>query len=304
MEKPGLIWLQGLTCNGNTHALYSAEPDLFDRFVSRFDLLYHPQIPAPFSLEEALDHKPDILVFEGAYGPDPRFLTHREQPLSKLLTPLLETVRYAVAAGSCASFGGIHREFESHKGISGLQFTGTEPGGFRPSRFRTKGGLPVVNVPGCPVHPQWLISTLLSLADGKPPRLDRWNRPVELFSRTVHHGCTRNEYFEWKVESKSFGLKEGCLFYDQGCRGPFTHGECNSILWNGVSSKPRSGAPCLGCTAFDFPQKGLFETKKYMGMPDQPPLDVPKRAYISITGVAKTFHIPRLERGLYDQDDS
>jgi len=36
------------------------------------------------------------------------------------------------------------------------------------------------------------------------------------YTFTSHARCIRNEYFEWKIDSKNFGEKEGCLFYIQG----------------------------------------------------------------------------------------
>lgn len=95
--------------------------------------------------------------------------------------------------------------------------------------------------------------------------LDEFNRPKELFMYLPHDGCTRNEYFEWKAEAEEFGHKEGCLFYNLGCRGPLTHAPCNKILWNRISSKTRAGMPCIGCTEFNFPlRENYFDTiEKY-----------------------------------------
>jgi hydrogenase small subunit len=125
--------------------------------------------------------------------------------------------------------------------------------------------------------------------------LDELHRPKELYGITVHTGCTRNEYFEWKVDTKGFGLKEGCLFYEQGCQGPYTHGSCNKILWNEISSKTVAGTPCFGCTEPSFPKSNLFETKTNMGIPATMPLGVPRRAYLTLTGVTKSFKIKRFE---------
>ena len=130
--------------------------------------------------------------------------------------------------------------------------------------------------------------------------LDELHRPQELYAPLAHHGCTRNEYFEWKVDAKGFGLKEGCLYYEQGCRGPMTHASCNKILWNGVSSKTRVGTPCFGCTEPDFPRNENFATKTNMSIPQDVPIGVSKRAYLTIAGMAKTFHIKRLEGRLID----
>jgi hydrogenase small subunit len=129
--------------------------------------------------------------------------------------------------------------------------------------------------------------------------LDEVGRPKELYGSLAHHGCTRNEYFEWKVEG-NFGQKEGCLFYDQGCRGPMTHSSCNKILWNDISSKTRVGIPCIGCTESDFPRNDMLETKKNIGIPHEVPLGISKRAYLSMSGVAKTFKIDRLHKKLME----
>ena len=88
----------------------------------------------------------------------------------------------------------------------------------------------LVNIPGCPLHPEWLSHVLNMTARGLDVALDDRLRPRELFAYLVHHGCLRNEYFEWKVDAEQFGRKEGCLFYEQGCRGPMTHGSCNKIV--------------------------------------------------------------------------
>jgi hydrogenase small subunit len=82
-----------------------------------------------------------------------------------------------------------------------------------------------------------------------------------------------------------------------------THSSCNKILWNDTSSKTRVGMPCIGCTEVDFPKENLFETKKNMGIPAMVPLGISKRAYLSITGVAKTFTIPRLNQKLMNNEN-
>jgi hydrogenase small subunit len=125
--------------------------------------------------------------------------------------------------------------------------------------------------------------------------------PKEFFSYPVHNGCTRNDSFEYNVDEHTFGKKEGCMFYDHGCQAPFTHGSCNKILWNEVNSKTRAGEPCHGCTEPTFPRQNLFSTKKNMGIPHSLPLGVPKRAYLTLSGVTKAFKIERLEKDLFDE---
>lgn len=81
-----------------------------------------------------------------------------------------------------------------------------------------------------------------------------------------------------------------------------THASCNKILWNDVSSKMRAGTPCFGCTEPDFPRTNMFETKTNMSIPQDVPVGISKRSYLTMAGIAKSFHIPRLEKRLIDDE--
>jgi hydrogenase small subunit len=67
--------------------------------------------------------------------------------------------------------------------------------------WRSKAGLPIVNVPGCPVQPDNFMETVLYLlyqVAGLAPMipLDDQLRPTWLFGKTVHEGCDRAGYYE------------------------------------------------------------------------------------------------------------
>ncbi len=292
--KPRLLWLQGVTCNGNSHAFLNL-PSL-PALLERFELLYHPVLPSVRTLEEIVrcEDACDVLVFEGAFDP---LLERAGMPVTRLLAHYGRTAAHIVTAGSCASYGGIFK-LSAPERNSGVAFDGENPGGPLEAAERAK----VVALPGCPVHPEWLGYTLTMLSEGRSVAVDALARPRELYSHLAHHGCTRNEYFEWKVDAKGFGLREGCLYYEQGCRGPMTRASCNRTLWNDVSSKTRIGTPCFGCTEPDFPRSDFFRTKTNMSIPADVPLGVPKRTYLTVAGVAKSFHIKRLESRLIDDD--
>src|SRR5437773_880854 len=91
-----------------------------------------------------------------------------------------------VAVGTCATYGGIHAMAGNPTGCMGLaDYLGWD--------FRSAGGLPVVNVPGCPVQPDNMMETLtwaLMQAAGNAPviPLDESLRPTWLFGKTVHEG--------------------------------------------------------------------------------------------------------------------
>ncbi len=288
-SKPKIVWLQAVTCNGNTHSLLSANANRLKLFLDSFNLIYHPSLTTELLLEELLQQNEEIdfLLVEGAITPNKDFFQISNQTTSEVLKKLVLKSKYLIAVGSCASYGGVHKKFEQNSDIFGLEEA-------LEKKEISSLSHPIVNLTGCPVHPEWIFQTLFSLKEYKKIGLDENGRPKEIYSHLAHHGCTRNEYFEWKVEAKSFGLKEGCLFYEQGCRGPMTHSNCNRVLWNDVNTKTRAGMPCIGCTEFDFPRDNMLETKKNIGIPDQVPIGVSKRAYLSLAGVAKTFKIERL----------
>jgi len=287
MKKPKLLWLQSITCNGNAHSFFN-HPELFS-ILSHFELIHHPLLDTEHSLEEVLTGSLpcDILILEGSFKE--QNMPRGGVELSTVIEQYAKKAKHIITAGTCATFGGVFKEADPEN-ITGFAFNIEE----KTKRYELYASK-LISLPGCPIHPKWLSFVLLMLAKEKRIVLDELHRPQELYGITVHTGCTRNEYFEWKVDTKGFGLKEGCLFYEQGCQGPYTRGSCNKILWNDVSSKTIAGTPCFGCTEPDFPKPALFMTRTNMGIPATMPLGIPKRAYLTATGIAKSFKIKRFE---------
>lgn len=294
-NKPTVVWFQAITCNGNTHSFLSSSPERLELFLNSFNLIYHPSLTIDTKLLDVVKQEKviDFLLVEGSISSNEKFFLLSDDTISSHLKKLASKSSYVICVGSCASYGGIHKKFSENSDIDGVS-------NFLDEKIEKRLKHPIINLTGCPVHPEWILQTLFSLKEFKKIPLDAQNRPKELYSTLTHHGCTRNEYFEWKIEANNFGEKEGCLFYEQGCRGPMTHSSCNKILWNGVSSKTRAGMPCIGCTQFDFPRNDMLETKKNIGIPLDVPIGVSKRAYLTISGVAKTFSIDRLNKKLMD----
>ena len=293
-NKPSVVWFCAITCNGNTHSLLSANSNRFELFLNNFEFIYHPSITVDKSLEDILaqEEKIDFLLVEGAISSNKDFFTISNDSTFNLLNQLASKSNFIIAVGSCASYGGLHSKFIQNNDIRGLKES-LNKDNIKNLKHE------IINLTGCPVHPEWILQTLFTLKAQEKILVDEVGRPKELYSTLAHHGCTKNEYFEWKVEG-GFGQKEGCLFYDQGCRGPMTHSSCNKILWNDISSKTRVGMPCIGCTEIDFPRNDMLETKKNIGIPFEVPLGISKRAYLSISGVAKTFKIDRLHKKLME----
>ncbi|MDQ7085636.1 MAG: hydrogenase [Sulfurovum sp.] len=292
--KPKLLWLQSITCNGNTHSFLN-HPDLFS-ILSHFEMIHHPVLEGSATMQDVLAGAVDcdVLILEGSFKEE-GFLKAGVE-VSSLIHTYANKAKYIITAGTCATFGGIFKQNDPEN-ISGLCFD-IEEKTSRYVRYAPK----LISLPGCPMHPKWMSYVLLMLSHGKKIEIDNLHRPVELYGYTVHTGCTRNEYFEWKIDTENYGFKEGCLFYEQGCQGPYTRGSCNKILWNDTSSKTRVGTPCFGCTEPAFPRISLHKTKTNMGIPAKMPMGVPRRAYLTLTGVVKSFKIKRFSERLMEYD--
>jgi uptake hydrogenase small subunit len=210
------------------------------------------------------------------------------------LNDLSKVANFVVAVGDCATWGGIPAMSPNPTESQGLQFLKRQKGGFLGKDFHSLSGLPVINIPGCPAHPDWITQILVAIATGRIAdiSLDELHRPETFFKSFTQTGCTRNVHFAYKASTAEFGQRKGCLFYDLGCRGPMTHSSCNRILWNRVSSKTRAGMPCIGCTEPEFPFHDLkpgtvFKTQTVMGVPKELPTGVNKKDYALLTMVAK-----------------
>ncbi|MEG3639570.1 hypothetical protein [Magnetococcus sp. PR-3] len=296
-----LMWIQAGACSGDTLSMLCAEKPSFPEFLqqNRIDLLWHPSLsPEPVStfvkrIDAILQDQLALtfLCIEGSLVTGPHgsgmFDSFMGKAKIDLIRQLAEKADYLIAVGTCASFGGIHAAPPNPSDCLGLQFTKTEPGGLLTPEWRSRKGLPVINLSGCPLHPSTLTGALSMLVQELPMPLNQWHMPEMFFSTMVHQGCTRNEYHEYDIEEIEFG-HEGCLFFNLGCQGPVTLSTCNTELWNGVNSKTRAGTPCLGCTMPNFPQDtALFRTKKVGDVPSVLPLGVERPNYMAYKGLAR-----------------
>ena len=134
--------------------------------------------------------------------------------------------------------------------------------------WRSKAGIPIVCVPGCPIQPDNLSETmtyLLYQATGQAPMipLDEALRPTWLFGQTVHEGCDRAGYYEQGDFATEYGSPK-CIV-KLGCWGPVVKCNVPKRGWmNGIGGCPNVGGICIGCTMPGFPDK-------FMPFMDEPP---------------------------------
>ncbi len=308
-----LLWLQSGGCGGCSMSLLAAEgPDLITTLESAgIHLLWHPSLSEQAGsevrtlLQQILDGEItlDLLCIEGSLmrGPNGSGRFHlfggTGVAMIEWVRQLAARARYTLAIGSCAAFGGITSAADNHTDATGLQFEGELRGGLLGSDYRSGGELPVVNVAGCPVHPNWVTETLIELAlgEGAPERLDPLARPRLYADQLVHHGCTRNEYYEYKASAEQLG-QQGCLMEYLGCLGTQAHGDCNTRPWNGEGSCTRGGYACINCTApeFEAPRHAFMETPKIAGIPVGLPTDMPKAWFVALASLSKAATPQRL----------
>lgn len=307
MSEPlNLLWLQSGGCGGCTLSLLNADcRNLFDTLAGcGIRLLWHPSL-SEASADEArriIDDcisgatRLDILCLEGAVlrGPRGSGGFHRAtggESVMALVERLAQRARHTVAVGSCAAFGGVTSGGCNPTDACGLQFEGDSAGGLLGKDYRAESGLPVVNIAGCPTHPNWVIESLAALATGllNADALDSLQRPRLYADHLVHHGCTRNEYYEFKASAhKPSDL--GCLMENMGCKGTQAHADCNIRLWNGEGSCTRGGYACVSCTepGFEEPGHPFGETPKFAGIPISLPTDMPKAWFVALASLSKS----------------
>ncbi len=301
-----LLWLQSGGCGGCTLSwLGSERGSLFRELADEgLEILWHPSL-SEAGLDEARELIEkcasgvmpfDILCLEGSVlrGPRGSGAYHRfggGQPMVDWILRLAMRARHVVAIGSCAAFGGIPSAGTNPTDACGLQHDGEVGGGLLGPYFRDPTGLPVINVAGCAPHPDWITETLVMLARGKlgADALDEFGRPRFFADQLVHHGCPRNEYYEFKASAEKHS-DQGCLMEHLGCAGTQAHADCNQRLWNGEGSCLRGGYACIRCTepGFEEPGHAFESTPKVAGIPIGLPADMPKAWFIALAALSKS----------------
>ena len=309
LNAPGLnlLWLQSGGCGGCSMSLLCADTTDFHGSLrdAGIRLLWHPALSLASGdeaielLEQVADGRVrlDALCIEGALLRGPQgsgrfhLLAGTGVPMIRWVERLAARARHVLAIGSCAAWGGITAGGDNPTDACGLQFDDDRPGGLLGSAFRSGSGLPVINVAGCPTHPGWVTDTLMALADDRlsATDLDPLARPRAYADQLVHHGCTRNEFYEFKASAEK-PSDQGCMMEHLGCKGTQAHADCNTRLWNGEGSCTRGGHACISCTEPGFQEPGhpFHQTPKIAGIPIGLPTDMPKAWFVALASLSKS----------------
>jgi hydrogenase small subunit len=252
--RANLLWLHGASCSGCSVSLLNVEQVPVVDVVTRFaNIIYHTDLSAATGHQvlELLEHtlqgdQPFVFVLEGGI---PAGMPHAcllgGKPITEWVERLASKAMACIAAGTCASMGGVAA---MHGMLTGSM---TLPA-FLAQRKINK---PVVSLPGCPMKPEHLLYTLLHAVSqrGLPP-LDTLGRPRRFYQHTVHERCIYYADFQEGHFAQHIG-EEGCLLH-LGCQGPITHFDCPTQGHNGNTNHCiRAGHPCIGCASDQFPRR-------------------------------------------------
>ena len=261
-----VVWLQGAGCTGcSVSVLNAVSPRiqnlLLDELVPghQLNLIFHATVmagqgePVIEVLKDAEKNRKGgyVLVVEGAiptaedgaYGSIGE-IYGKHVTIEQSVADLGKNAMLVIALGTCAAFGGIPAAKPNPTLCKGVK-----------TIFNEKGiDTLVVNVPGCPPHPDWFTGTIsvIMFSGVGALELDQLARPTFIYGKLIHENCPRRADFDKGKFAEKLG-DAGCL-YKLGCKGHYTYADCPLRQWNnGVNWCVKAGSPCLACVEPEFP---------------------------------------------------
>jgi hydrogenase small subunit len=258
LETHPVLWIQGQGCTGcSVSLLNNVDPSIADVLLKVISLQFHPTIMASegetalenlYHIAEAYKGKFSLAV-EGAIptAADGKYcivgeLDHKEITMVDMVKDLGAKAGSVLAIGTCAAYGGIPAAEGNVTGATGVM-----------DFFKTNGiKTPVVNIPGCPPHPDWIVGSIAHLLTKGLPELDDNGRPMVFFGENIHDNCPRLEQYDADQLSEKLSDAKGCRM-DLGCKGPDTYADCYNRKWNSGMNWCVDNSVCIGCVEPGFP---------------------------------------------------
>ena len=258
LERHPVIWVQGQGCTGcSVSLLNSTSPPIADVLLKVISLQFHPTVgvsEGELAMENlfaiAKEYRGRFsLVVEGAIptAEDGKYCIlgeahHREITMVDMVKEVAPQAGSVLAVGTCAAYGGIPAAEGNVTGATSvMNFLKAE-------RITT----PLVNIPGCPPHPDWVVGSIVHLLDKGIPELDENGRPSLFFGENIHDNCPRLEAYDEGDMSETLSDPKGCRM-DVGCKGPDTYADCYKRKWNSGMNWCVDNAVCIGCVEPGFP---------------------------------------------------
>jgi hydrogenase small subunit len=266
-RRPPVVWLELQDCAGCTESfLRASRPTAAEIVLDVLSVDYHETIMAASghraeegkaATTEAGGH---LVIVEGSIPVRDNgiYCTIGGRTAVDLLKEATRNAAAVIAVGNCATFGGIPAANPNPTGAVAVD--------------ELVRGVPVVNLPGCPLNVVNLTATVVHyLTFGSLPAMDALKRPLFAYGKRIHDNCERRAHFdagqfvqEWGDE----GHRLGWCLYEMGCKGPETYHNCPTVRYNDGTSWPvMAGHGCIGCS-----EPGFWDTMTpfYRRLPEVP----------------------------------
>jgi len=258
LETHPVLWVQGQSCTGcSVSLLNSVDPSIADILLKVISLEYHPTVMASEG-ETALENLYRVaekykgkfsLAVEGsipmaAEGKYCNFgeMDGKEITMVDIVKDLGAKAGSVLAVGTCAAYGGIPAAAGGETGATGVM-----------DFFQTYGiKTPVVNIPGCPPHPDWIVGSIVHLLTKGIPELDDDGRPTLFYGENIHDNCPHLVEYDAGQMLEKLSDVNGCRM-DLGCKGPDTYADCYKRKWNSGMNWCVDNSVCIGCVEPWFP---------------------------------------------------
>ncbi|MCX5781060.1 MAG: hydrogenase small subunit [Firmicutes bacterium] len=259
-ELPPVIWLSGGACTGCAISLLNTEnPGIQDVLLKVISLRYHENVSAAQG-EQAIKAIYDvaqqypgkfILVVEGSVQTKDNgnycIIGDKDgKPLTMLqaVKDIGSQAQAILSVGTCSAFGGLPAADPNPSGSKAVS--------------EVIKGKPIINIAGCPPHPDWIVGTIAHVLLFKEiPPLDAFGRPKMFYGSLIHDNCQRRQYFDNGIFAENFG-EMGCNL-ELGCKGPIAHCDSTTRFWNGgVNWCVKCGGVCIACTESEFPNFPIY----------------------------------------------
>jgi hydrogenase small subunit len=256
-EGPKVIWLQGQGCTGCSVSFLNTitEMSIDELLLNVIDLEFHPNVMASAGsmasgrAEQIRQAGGYVLLVEGAVpiGEAGEYCHIWEgTTMVDAIGQFAPGAAAVLTVGTCAAYGGIPGADPNPTQALGVGDALDHLGVSRPT---------LINLPGCPAHPDWVVATVALLLSGGVPELDRAGRPEVFFADTIHQNCPNRG-----TKGRADFLSDGGCLSNLGCQGQQARADCPTRQWNaagpggtGVNWCIGAGSPCIGCTEPDFP---------------------------------------------------
>ncbi|MDD2439708.1 MAG: hydrogenase small subunit [Methanosarcinaceae archaeon] len=327
-----IVWLHGAECTGCSESLLNGgNPDIVQAITKlNVNIAYHEtllaqqgifvdgraantsELNSEILVDELIEEGNYILVVEGAIanGPDGsgRYCIIGNRTFKELFEKAAKNASAILAVGTCAAYGGINCAASAIEEIT--DFRGVD---FK-KEDQSKGMLqelgiskPVINIPGCPAHPDWILLTLgavilgkIKIPDDLSSLLDKYGRPKVFFpsGHTVHENCPRRGFYD-RGEFDTDISGDKCL-WKLGCKAPYAHADCGLRKWNGGNSMcTQAGSPCIACVEPGFPDcaRPLYVEAEDKGVLLGANIDNVSKAAVGAAALAAGAHAVRRMKG-------